>query len=76
MEEATELGNYLPISFKTRSEQEYIAFSGMPLRPITHKEVPVCISCLSYAHDELRLLQYLANPASPSKRFRNGSDRL
>ena len=26
MEEATELGNYLPLSFKTRSEQEYIAF--------------------------------------------------
>ena len=26
MEEATELGNYLPLSFKTRSEQEYVAF--------------------------------------------------
>jgi hypothetical protein len=26
MEEAAELGNYLPISFKTRSEQDYIAF--------------------------------------------------
>lgn len=26
MEEAAELGNYLPNSFKTRSEQEYIAF--------------------------------------------------
>lgn len=26
MEEAAELGNYLPVSFKTRSEQEYIAF--------------------------------------------------
>ncbi len=26
MEEAAELGNYLPRSFKTRSEQEYIAF--------------------------------------------------
>ena len=26
MEEATELGNYLPLSFKTQSEQEYIAF--------------------------------------------------
>jgi hypothetical protein len=26
MEEAAELGNYLPLSFKTRSEQEYIAF--------------------------------------------------
>jgi len=26
MEEAAELGNYLPISFKTKSEQEYIAF--------------------------------------------------
>ena len=26
MEEAAELGSYLPISFKTTSEQEYIAF--------------------------------------------------
>lgn len=26
MEEAAELGNYLPLSFKTRSEQEYISF--------------------------------------------------
>jgi|ERR1035437_1232478 hypothetical protein len=26
MDEAAELGNYLPLSFKTRSEQEYIAF--------------------------------------------------
>lgn len=26
MDEAQELGNYLPISFKTRSDQEYIAF--------------------------------------------------
>ncbi|MGH9427628.1 MAG: hypothetical protein ACRD2L_15155, partial [Terriglobia bacterium] len=26
MEEATELGNFLPLSFKTRSEQEYVAF--------------------------------------------------
>lgn len=26
MEEAAELGNYLPLTFKTRSEQEYIAF--------------------------------------------------
>ena len=26
MEEAAELGNYLPLSFKTRNEQEYIAF--------------------------------------------------
>ena len=26
MEEAADMGNYLPISFKTRSEQEYIAF--------------------------------------------------
>lgn len=26
MEEAVELGNYLPLSFKTRSEQEHIAF--------------------------------------------------
>ena len=26
MEEAAELGNYLPLSFKTRSEQEYIAY--------------------------------------------------
>ena len=26
MEEAADLGNYLPLSFKTRSEQEYIAF--------------------------------------------------
>ena len=26
MEEAAELGNYLPLSFKTRSEQDYIAF--------------------------------------------------
>ena len=26
MEEATELGNYLPLSYKTRSEQDYIAF--------------------------------------------------
>ncbi|MEK7223914.1 MAG: hypothetical protein AAB156_06535 [Pseudomonadota bacterium] len=26
MEEAAELGSYLPLSFKTRSEQEYIAF--------------------------------------------------
>ena len=26
MEEAAELGNYLPLSFKTRSEQEYLAF--------------------------------------------------
>ena len=26
MDEAVELGDYLPLSFKTRSEQEYIAF--------------------------------------------------
>lgn len=26
MEDASELGNYLPLSFKTKSEQEYIAF--------------------------------------------------
>ena len=26
MEEAAELGNYLPLSFKAPSEQEYIAF--------------------------------------------------
>src|SRR4030065_2839498 len=26
MEEAAELGNYLPLSFKTRTEQDYIAF--------------------------------------------------
>jgi hypothetical protein len=26
MEEATELSNYLPLSCKTRSEQDYIAF--------------------------------------------------
>src|SRR4030067_3189850 len=26
MEEAAELGNHLPLSFKTRSEQDYIAF--------------------------------------------------
>src|SRR3972149_8796613 len=26
MEEAAELGKYLPLSFKTRSEQDYIAF--------------------------------------------------
>jgi hypothetical protein len=26
MEEAAELGNYLPLSFKTRSDQDYIAF--------------------------------------------------
>lgn len=26
MEEAAELGNYLPLSYKTRSEQDYIAF--------------------------------------------------
>ena len=26
MEEAAELGNYLPVSFKTRSEQDYISF--------------------------------------------------
>jgi len=26
MEEAAELGSYLPLSFKTRSEQEYVAF--------------------------------------------------
>lgn len=26
MEEATELSNYMPLSFKSRSEQEYIAF--------------------------------------------------
>ena len=26
MEEADELGNFLPLSFKTLSEQEYIAF--------------------------------------------------
>ncbi len=26
MEEAAEMGNYLPLSFKTRSEQDYIAF--------------------------------------------------
>lgn len=45
MEESFELGNYLPISFKTLAEQEYIAF-------------------LWDAHDELRLLQYLADSAS------------
>ena len=26
MDEALELGDFLPLSFKTRSEQEYIAF--------------------------------------------------
>jgi hypothetical protein len=26
MEEAAELGNYLPLFFKTRSEQDYVAF--------------------------------------------------
>ncbi len=26
MEEASELGNYLPLSFKTPKEQEYIAY--------------------------------------------------
>jgi hypothetical protein len=26
MEEALELGNYLPLSFKTQSEQDYIQF--------------------------------------------------
>ena len=26
MEEALELGNYLPLSFKTRSEQDYLRF--------------------------------------------------
>jgi hypothetical protein len=26
MEEAAELGNYLPLSFKTPKEQEYVAF--------------------------------------------------
>jgi len=26
MEEAAELANYLPLSYKTRSEQDYIAF--------------------------------------------------
>jgi len=26
MEESSELGNYLPLSFKTESEQEYIQF--------------------------------------------------
>ena len=26
MDEATELANYLPLSFKTRSEQDYIRF--------------------------------------------------
>lgn len=26
MDEAAELASYLPLSFKTRSEQEYIAF--------------------------------------------------
>jgi len=28
MEDVAELGNYLPLSFKTKSEQEYIAFFG------------------------------------------------
>jgi len=28
MDEALELTNYLPLSFKTRSEQDYITFLG------------------------------------------------
>ena len=35
MEEAADLGDYLPLSFNSPNEQEYVAFYGTPSRPTT-----------------------------------------
>jgi len=40
MDEAAELGNYLPLSFKSPKEQEYIASCGMLRDQLHARQVP------------------------------------
>ena len=49
MDEALDLADYLPVSFKTPSEQEYISF------PMSRKDIKLCINLdISAVEDDNR----------------------
>lgn len=63
MEEAAELANYLPLSFKTPKEQEYIEFLWDAFET-NHTHGKYQFAFLAYHMlDELRLFQHLADQA-------------
>ncbi len=62
MDNAAELSNYLPPSYKSPKEQEYIAFLWDAFETnYTHEKIPVCLPRLPHAYDELCVLQHLAD---------------
>ena len=75
MKEASDLGNYLPLL----QEPEGAGIHRVPvgcLRDEPHpRQVPVRLPRLPHAHDELRLLQHLADQAD-GEGLRDGPRRL
>ena len=64
MDEALELADYLPVSFKTPSEQDYISFLWETFQEnYNGDKYQFAFLCLPHAADELRLFQGLADQA-------------
>jgi len=76
MEEAAELADYLPLSFKTRSEQEYIEFLWDAFETnYTHGKYQFAF--LAYHMLTMSFVsQHLADQADGTQGFRDGPDRL
>ncbi len=73
MEEAAELANYLPLSFKSPEGAGVHRVPVGRLRDQLHaRQVPVRLPRLPHAHDELRLLQHLADQADRARDFAKG----
>ncbi|MBK6799308.1 MAG: hypothetical protein IPG76_21620 [Acidobacteria bacterium] len=76
MEEASELANYMPLSFKTPKEQEYIEFLWDAFET-NYSHGKYQFALLAYlCHDELRLFQHLADQADEAERLRERPHRL
>jgi|GEM_PF-4171788 len=67
MEEAAELVDYLPLSFKTESNRQYVQFLWEAFES-NYENKKNRFAFLAYrtahAHDEFRLYQYLAWPCA------------
>lgn len=75
MEEAAELGNYLPLSFKSPKEQEYIEFLWDAFETnYTHAKHQFAF--LAYHMLTMSFVQHLADQADGAQRLCDGPHRL
>ena len=77
MEKAAELSDYLPLSFNSPEEQEYVAFLWDTFETnYTHGKYQFAFLAYHMLTNELRLLQHLADQEDGAQELRDEPNRL